>query len=183
MSNCLVNNHCQQECTKDQKSAIVIFGQWRWSSHKARLRKGQHSPPSTSAPAAAASPTLALSPASSLSSLSAADNREACCTAGESHGITLSQPADYRHSLAGPVLLRRARVLCGPSSLGQQAPSSPSSPSPAHPLSLFCIVFTCLTDTEPIIISFPQGPAPFVWQTLQTVSIPFSLSPALSPPL
>lgn len=29
MSNRLVNNHCQQECTKDQKSAIVIFGQWR----------------------------------------------------------------------------------------------------------------------------------------------------------
>lgn len=29
MSNCLVNNHCQQECTKDQKSAIVIFGQWQ----------------------------------------------------------------------------------------------------------------------------------------------------------
>lgn len=28
MSNRLVNNHCQQECTKDQKSAIVIFGQW-----------------------------------------------------------------------------------------------------------------------------------------------------------
>lgn len=29
MSNRLVNNHCQQERTKDQKSAIVIFGQWR----------------------------------------------------------------------------------------------------------------------------------------------------------
>lgn len=29
MSNRLVNNHCQQECTKDQKSAIVIFGQWQ----------------------------------------------------------------------------------------------------------------------------------------------------------
>ena len=29
MSNRLVNNHCQQEHTKDQKSAIVIFGQWR----------------------------------------------------------------------------------------------------------------------------------------------------------
>lgn len=29
MSNRLVNNHCQQERTKDQKSAIVIFGQCR----------------------------------------------------------------------------------------------------------------------------------------------------------
>lgn len=27
MSNRLVNNHCQQDWTKDQKSAIVTFGQ------------------------------------------------------------------------------------------------------------------------------------------------------------
>lgn len=80
MSNRLVNNHCQQECTKDQKSAIVIFGQWQGALIRPGWKRDNTSPVPRRLP-----PLLSL--ASSLSSLSIADNREACCIAGESHGI------------------------------------------------------------------------------------------------
>lgn len=81
MSNRLVNNHCQQELTKDQKSAIVIFGQCRWALTSFGWKKDTGSPvhPSCRPPA---------SPRSGFLSVPSADNGEACCIAGESHGIT-----------------------------------------------------------------------------------------------
>lgn len=132
-------------------------------------------------PPLAPPPILARSPASSPV---LPDNRGGLLHRCGEPADHRSRPADYRHSLAGPVLLRRAAgsswTLCG-----LKTPATPHThpPPPPHTHSsppLFCIVCPCLTDTEPIIISFPQGPAPFVWQSLQTVSIP-SL-PASSPP-
>lgn len=138
------------------------------SSHKARLKKG-HRLPSAPLP-----PPPPSSPRSGFLPVLFADNREACCIAGESHGITSV-------SLRITDILWQGRCCCGaPGSSwalwGCTVASGPPRASP--PPFLFCIVLPCLTDTEPIIISFPQGPAPFVWQTLQTVSIPFL--PALS---
>src|SRR4029434_500561 len=48
------------------------------------------------------------------------------------------------------------------------------------PSLLALIVFARLTDTDPIVIPVPQGPAPFVWQTLQTVSAPSRLHTPLT---
>lgn len=114
------------------------------------------------------------SPRSGFLSVLSADNREACCIAGESHGITSV-------SLRITDILWQGRCCCGAPGcswgllrLHCRLRPPPSLLRASPPPFLFCIVLPCLTDTEPIIISFPQGPAPFVWQTLQTVSIPFS---------
>lgn len=147
------------------------------SSHKAWLRKGHHLPWSWPPPPSA---PLWLPP---ISSLSAADKREPRCIAGESSGSPQStrglQTFFGRASVAvaspGPCGPREAAALPR-----ARNPPHPTLPHLTPPLLPFCIVFTCLTDTEPIIISFPQGAAPFVCQTLQTVSI---LSPAAMSPL
>lgn len=105
MSNRLVNNHCQQDVTKDQKRAIVIFEQWQG----AFIRPGrERTPPPQCLPASL--PPFCLHPSLFWQKGSLLQCR------GEPRDH-LSQSADYRHSLAGPVLLRRARVLVGPQRL------------------------------------------------------------------
>lgn len=71
MSNRLVNNHCQQECTKDQKSAIVIFGQCQWALTRLGWKKDTGSPalPSRCRDPPHPHPLLLLALVSSLSSL------------------------------------------------------------------------------------------------------------------
>ncbi|KAJ8365703.1 hypothetical protein SKAU_G00145340 [Synaphobranchus kaupii] len=59
-----------------------------------------------------------------------ADNRGAYCIAAERPRDHPSQPGDYRHSWAGPGLLRRARVPSGPlRPRGHRHPPPPSSSS------------------------------------------------------
>lgn len=110
--------------------------------------------------------------ATSFSSLRIADNRGSLLHCQGKPRDHPSQPADYRHSLAGPWLLRRGERRRRRALVALRGSSSSSNASGPSPL-LLCIVFTRLTDTEPVIISFPQGPAAFVWQTLQTLSILF----------